>query len=108
VTDERRASPRLSAHLAGELETDEGKSSIAITRDVGSGGVLLFTRLRNCTGTVKLTVIWGDERLSISGTVLRQEPIESTLWRTKVALAVDPTDPNLSKIFAAIAAQDEP
>ena len=107
MTDERRTSPRHAAHLAGELETTEGKSSIAITRDLSGGGVLLYTRLRDVKGTVKLTVLWNNERLSISGTVLRQEPVESTLWRSKVALAVDSKDPVLAKIFAAIAASGD-
>lgn len=106
MTDERRASPRHAASLAGELETAQGKSAIAITRDVSAGGLLIFTRLRLDVGAaVKLVVLWREEKLTLSGTVLRAqavEPSESTLWRSKVAIAIDPNDPGLAKIVAAL------
>lgn len=108
MTDERRASPRHTAHLAGELETDQGKSAIAITKDVSAGGLLIFTRMRLPVGTpIKLLVLWKDEQITLSGSVLREEavdPHESTLWRSKVAIAIDPSDPGLAKIVAALPA----
>jgi hypothetical protein len=101
VTDERRASPRLAASLAAELITDEGKTAIAITRDVSAGGLLVFTRFRAIEGTVKLRVMFESSEHFLTGTVLRHEPVtDSPLWRTQVAIAVDPNDPVLSKIFA--------
>jgi hypothetical protein len=107
VTDERRASPRHAASLAGELETPQGKSAIAITRDVSAAGLLVFTRLRLDAGMpVKLLVLWKDEQLTLHGTVLREQaldPNESTLWRSKVAIKIDPADAGLAKIFAALA-----
>jgi hypothetical protein len=94
------------AHLAGELESTEGRSAIAITRDVSAGGLLIFTRVRLEVGApVKLLVLWKDEQLVLSGTVLREqavEPNESTLWRSKVAIGIDSQDPGLAKIFAAL------
>ena len=106
MTDERRASPRHTAHLAGELETSQGKSAIAITKDVSAAGLLIFTRMRLEVGTpVKLLVLWKDEQLRLSGSVLREQsvdPHESTLWRSKVAIGIDPNDPGLAKIFAAL------
>jgi hypothetical protein len=106
VTDERRTSPRHTAYLAGELESDEGRSSIAITRDVGAGGLLLFTRLRNCGEAVKLTVVHGGKKLQVTGKVVREERVEdSELWRTKLAISVDQSDPVIASLFAAIAAQ---
>ena len=108
VTDERRASPRHTAHLAGELESEQGKSAIAITKDVSAGGLLIFTRMRLEVGTpVKLLVLWKDEQIVLTGNVLREEavdPQESTLWRSKVAIAIDPKDPSLAKIVAALPA----
>jgi hypothetical protein len=108
VTDERRASPRHTAHLAGELETDQGKSAIAITKDVSAGGLLIFTRMRLEVGTpVKLLVLWKDEQIVLTGNVLREEavdPHESTLWRSKVAIGIDANDPSLAKIVAALPA----
>ena len=107
MTDERRASPRHTAHLAGELETSQGKSAIAITKDVSAGGLLIFTRMRLEVGTpVKLLVLWKDEQIILHGSVLREQsvdPHESTLWRSKVAIGIDPKDSGLAKIFAALA-----
>lgn len=94
------------AHLAGELESAQGKSAIAITRDISAGGLLVFTRLRLEVGApVKLLVLWKDEELVLHGTVLREQtvdPSESTLWRSKVAIGIDPDDPVLSKIVSAL------
>ncbi len=106
MTDDRRASPRLTAYLAGEIETAGGKSSIAITRDVGAGGLLLFTRLRDCGDTVKLTVMHDGQKLVVTGKVVREEKVDdSELWRTKLAIVVDQSDPVIASLFAAIAAQ---
>ena len=106
MTDERRASPRHAASLAGELETAEGKSAIAITRDVSATGLAMFTRLRLKVGDpVKLLVLWNDEQVTLHGTVVREEsldPHESTLWRSRVAIAIDPNDPVLAKIVGAL------
>jgi hypothetical protein len=107
MTDDRRASPRHTAYLAAEIDTGAGRQAIAITRDVGAGGLLVLTRLHLDLGqVVKLRVAYGDkdERV-ISGTVVRQEtlaPGESTLWRTKVALSVEPGDPGHAAILEAI------
>jgi hypothetical protein len=107
VTDERRTSPRHTAYLAGELVTHEGESSIAITRDVSAGGLLLYTRIRDLGDTVKLTVMHGGERLEFAGKVVRSESVDdSELWRTKVAISVDQDDPVIAALFAAIAAQN--
>lgn len=107
MTDERRGSPRVPASLAGELENADGNSSIAITRDVGATGLLVYTRLRECAGEVKLKVVHGDETLTITGTVVRFEPVEgSNLWRNKVAIAIDPEDPTFAKLVQAIQNSD--
>jgi hypothetical protein len=75
------------------METSEGKQSIAITRDVSSGGFLLLSRRRHVVGdTIKLMVRVKDEDHHLVGRVVREEklgPDESTVWRTKVAIAVD-------------------
>ncbi len=94
------------AHLAGELESTQGRSAIAITRDVSAGGLRIFTRVRLEVGApVKLMVLWKDEQLVLNGTVLREQavdPNESTLWRSKVAIGIDPKDATLAKIVAAL------
>ena len=107
MTDERRGSPRVAASIAGELEMNGGSTAIAITRDVGANGLLVFTRLRECSGAVKLTVIHNDEKLVLSGRVVRVEPVEdSQLWRNKVAIAIDGDQAMITKLFTAIAAAE--
>jgi hypothetical protein len=100
----------VPAFLAGELESADGKSAIAITRDVGASGLLLYTRLRECSGEVKLKVAHKDETMTVTGTVVRFEPVEgSDLWFNKVAIAIDPEDPALAKLFQALQSEtDEP
>ena len=94
--------------MAGEIETPEGKSSIAISRDVAAAGLLVFARKSLEAGTrLKITVVYNGEQLKLEGSVLRCEDLEigaSTLWRTRVAIGVDPDDAVLSKLYAAIAA----
>ena len=108
MAEERRGSPRVPASLAGEIETPEGKSSIAISRDVAAAGLLVFARKSLEAGTrLKITVVYNGEQLKLEGSVLRCEELEigtSTLWRTRVAIGVDPDDGVLSKLYAAIAA----
>lgn len=110
MTDDRRGSPRHTAYLAAEVDTGEGRQAIAITRDVGAGGVLVLTRLELELGqSVKLRVAIGvDAERCITGKVVRQEvlaPGESTLWRTKVALSVDPADPAYAEILEVVEKQ---
>lgn len=108
MSDERRGSPRLAASLAGELETPEGKTSIAISRDIAAGGLLVFARSRLAAGDpIKLTVVFQGEQLKLEGSVLRCEELEpgsSTLWRTKIAIVVDGENEVLGRIYAALAA----
>jgi hypothetical protein len=104
VTDERRGSPRHAASIAGELETADGDSAIAITRDVSANGLLVFTRLRECDGTVKLKVVHNDQTMVLTGRVVRMEPVEdSALWRNKVAIAIDGDDSMIAQLFSAVA-----
>lgn len=86
-----------------------GTAAIAITRDVGANGLLVFTRLRECSGTVKLTVVYNDEKLVLTGRVVRMEAVEdSQLWRNKVAIAIDGDPSAIQKLFSAIAAAEQP
>jgi hypothetical protein len=96
MTDERRGAPRHSASFSGEIETPSGAQKIAITRDISAGGLLLLTRTQQLTvgEPVKLRVMVGHEEARVTGRVVRQEPLgaeESTLWRTKVAITLDPS-----------------
>lgn len=100
MTDERRSAPRVVAYLAGEIGTGEGKTSVAITKDVAANGLLLLSRSRFAVGDeVSMTILAGSgpdaQRVQVRGKVVRQdklEPGESDLWRTKVAVAVEPNE----------------
>ena len=70
---------------------------------------MVFSRSRPEAGTpIKLKVMFKGETLELAGTVLRCEELEfgaSTLWRTRIAIAIDSGDPVLGRIYAAIAAE---
>lgn len=106
MSDERRGSVRYSVYFAGELETAEGKSSIAITRDVSEHGLLLLSRRTLAIGdAVSLQVIWDGEKVTLRGKVVRLEPLEpgeSDLWRTKVGLDLT-DDPTLGNLYRKLA-----
>src|SRR5262245_83925 len=93
MSEDRRASPRRTAHVAAEIETSAGKSSIAITRDVSANGLLVFSRRELAIGeTIKIRLMKGRDMLEVAAKVVRQEeltPDESTLWRTKVGVLVE-------------------
>jgi hypothetical protein len=96
-------------YFAGQLETGEGKSSIAITRDVGEKGLLVLSRRTLEIGDeVSFSVIWDGQTVTLRGKVVRQEqlaPGESEIWRTKVALAMA-DDPVLANLYGKLKAAD--
>lgn len=103
--EDRRASPRHEAFISAALETSKGRTTIAITRDVSTTGVLILTRAALEIGeVVKLTAALGDAQHALSGTVVRVEPVDDhELWRHKAAIAID--DPALAELHAALTAQ---
>ncbi|TMQ24562.1 MAG: PilZ domain-containing protein [Deltaproteobacteria bacterium] len=102
--EDRRAAPRQAAFISASLETSQGRSAIAITRDISTRGLLLLTRPALQVGElVKLTVALGATQHTLSGKVVRVEAMEPhELWRHKVAIAVDESDPALSQLHAAL------
>jgi len=106
MVEDRRAAPRQEAYLSAALETSQGKSRIAITRDISSTGLLILVGGGLSVGEViKLTVVLDESQRSLSARVVRQERLEPhELWRYKVALAVDDADPVLAQIQASLAA----
>ena len=110
MSENRRSSPGVVAYLAGEIQTGEGKTSVAITKDVAANGFLLLSRSRYGVGDqVSLTILAGSgpdtQRVQVRGKVVRQEklePGESDLWRNKVALAVE-DNPALAKLLEKLA-----
>jgi hypothetical protein len=103
MTEDRRVSPRHTAYLVAEIDGE----TIAITRDVSVGGLLILTRVRLAIGTtIKLKVGLSDGDHVLSGKVVREEDVDpdvSTLWRTKLAITVDPEDPVLKKLLVELA-----
>jgi hypothetical protein len=108
IVEDRRASPRHEAYISAALETSKGRTTIAITRDVSTTGLLILTRATLVVGeTVKLTAALGDAPRTLSGKVVRVEPLEPhELWRHKVAIAID--DPALAAFHAALAGAQRP
>jgi hypothetical protein len=110
MVEDRRAAPRQEAYLSAALETSQGESTIAITRDISSTGLLILTRVSLAIGEViKLTVVLDESEQPLSGKVVRQERLEPhELWRYKVAIAVDDADPVLSRLQATLATHAQP
>lgn len=102
--EDRRAAPRQQAHVSAALETAQGRSTIAITRDISTRGLLLLTRAALEVGeVVKLTVALGDGPGTLSGKVVRVEDLDGhELWRYKAAITVDDGDPVLARLHAAL------
>lgn len=109
MAEDRRAAPRQEAYVSAALETLQGRSTIAITRDISSMGLLILTRIQVAIGEViKLTVALGSAQHTLSGKVVRLEPMEPhELWRYKVALAVD-ADPVLAQLQATLTEPAKP
>jgi hypothetical protein len=110
MTEDRRAAPRQEAYVSAALETSQGRSTIAITRDISSTGLLILTRVSLGVGDViKLTVALDGSQHTLSGKVVRVEDMEPhELWRRKVALVVDGADPVLARLQATLAEQAKP
>lgn len=103
--EDRRAAPRQEAYVSAALESPAGRTTIAITRDISARGLLLLTRAALDVGqVVKLTVPLGDAQETLSGTVVRTEPLDDhELWRHKVAITFAEADPVLARLHAALA-----
>jgi hypothetical protein len=99
--------PRREAYISAALQTSKGRSTIAITRDISTKGLLILTRLPLDVGEViKLTAALGDTQHTLSGKVVRIEGMEiHELWRYKAAIAVDDADPAFKQLHAALAEQ---
>lgn len=105
--EDRRAAPRQEAYISAALETPQGRTTIAITRDISTRGLLLLTRAPLEVGdVVKLTAAVGEAQHALSGKVVRVEPLElHELWRYKAAIAVDESDPANAALHAALVAE---
>lgn len=82
--------------LGAELETPEGRTTSAVSRDASASGILLLTRANIDAGSVvKLHVVRMDQSappITVSGKVVRSEPLdedERLVWTRKLAVALD-------------------
>jgi hypothetical protein len=112
MSDERRTSPRHAAYIGAEIKDSAGPISAAITHDGSATGLLLLTRAKLDVGqSVDLSVFLVEgEAHNVTGKVVRQEPMlaeENTLWRTKVAIQIEPPDEALGKHFENMAKEQE-
>lgn len=111
MTDERRISQRHSAYIGAEIDCGDGEPvKAAITHDGSATGLLLLTRATLDIGQkVKLAVFFMEgEAKSMSGKVVRRDELdheENTLWRSKVAIALDEPQPELATAFNDLAEQ---
>ena len=110
MVEDRRSAPRQEAYVSAALETSQGRSTIAITRDVSSTGLLILTRVDLVVGEViKLTVVLDGAQRALSGKVVRVERCEPhELWRYQAALVVDGADPVILALQAAVARPAKP
>jgi hypothetical protein len=110
MIEDRRAAPRKEAYVSAALETSQGRSTIAITRDISSTGLLILTRVALAVGEViKLTVVIEGAQRTLSGKVVRVERSEPhELWRYQAALVVDGADPVIVALQAAFVRPGQP
>ena len=105
MIDERREHPRVPVSLAGEVETDAGRASIAITRDLSTSGVLILSRMELAIGSpVTFKVMFKNTALTLSGKVVRHEPLDpmvTSLWHYKLGIAIDPS-PTFDQLMAEL------
>jgi c-di-GMP-binding flagellar brake protein YcgR len=99
---ERRRAARISVFLGAELETPEGRTTSAVSRDASATGLLLLTRANIDAGSVvKLHVVRMDQTaapITVAGRVVRSEPLdedERLVWTRKLAIALDDPPPEL-------------
>ena len=92
---EGRRAARINVFLGAELETPEGLTTSAVSRDASATGILLLTRANVDAGSaVKLHVVRMDQSASpitVSGRVVRSEPLdedERLVWTRKLAVAL--------------------
>ena len=106
MTDDRRGTPRYPAALAGEIETEAGRASVSITRDLSTTGLLVLSRSELVIGApVKIKMMFRGNELMLHGKVVRREDVDpeiGTFWRFKVALAVEPS-PIFDDLMAELA-----
>ncbi len=105
VSDERRASKRLTAYLPGEIEAGDKRSLVSITRDVSEGGLLVYSGTLVDPGVpVRLKVAFDGKILAIEGKVVRSHALpleERSVWRTRLAI-VAKGDLALAELYAAL------
>ncbi len=111
--DNRRTAERHAVYMGAEIELDGDRVASAVTRDASTTGLLLLARTRLEPGqTVRIRIYLpgdGDPRI-VTGKVVRREPLnehENSLWREKVAVALDTPAPDVESTLADLAAKQE-
>lgn len=107
MTYDRRDAPRTPALLHAQIETDSGRSTIAVTQDVSATGLLVLSHQAIGLGRhVTIHVLVDGNQYEVSGKVVRVEELahgEASIWRSKEAVSIDKKQqPDLAKILAAI------
>ena len=111
--DNRRTAERHAVYMGAEIEGAGDRARSAVTHDASATGLLLLTRAKLEAGqSVRVRIFFpGDVTPRIaSGKVVRSEPLsadESTLWRVKVAIALDEPVPDVERTLAELAEKQE-
>ncbi len=103
--DNRRTAARHAVYMGAEIEGDGDRVRSAVTHDASAAGLLLLTRARLEPGqSVRVRIFFpgNDPPRLATGKVVRREPLsadESTLWREKVAIALDEPVPDVERML---------
>lgn len=105
MTEDRRHSPRHRATIPAQIETDTGRSTIAVTQDVSATGLLVLSHRPLEVGRdVTLHLLLDGNQHEITGTVVRHETLaapEAVMWSSKAAVAIAAST-DLARILSAI------
>lgn len=106
MSQERREATRHAASLPAQIETDSGRYTVAVTRDVSATGLLVHSHHPLEVGSsVTVYVAVAGEQYAVTGKVVRGEPLaheDMAMWRAKSAVVLDADNPELAGFVAAI------
>lgn len=98
MTSDRRKSARRKIFIQAEIDTGQGRTAIALSRDVSERGLLLLTLVPMVVGsTFRVFIVRPDQLsapLELTGRVVRSSPLEleyADVWKHQIAVElVDP------------------
>jgi hypothetical protein len=93
MTTDRRQSARRKIFIQAEIDTGQGRTAIALSRDVSETGLLLLTLVPMQVGTSFRVFIVRPDRpggpLELAGRVVRSSPLSldhADVWKYQIAV----------------------